>query len=331
MLERYRYDVFGKPFVSEIAGLPIPLENQGSTSALGNPHIKGGKIWDSDAGLFTGFGKDYVPDRDQFTNPGGDLWTVVDENDYNPDTNPNAGSGFRADKRLAAPGEGIQNIGLGVGLAMGAVAMVLTAPITVPLAIGVAVIGLVAGYAIGIGIMQELKKPEPKTDTKITGSSDGSSGGSGSNSGDSKDTETGGIDLGEDNGPNDQGSTPGAWAGGDTGPTPAGGGAYAHPTNPIWGDSGGWSEGPFYDPKPLAVFMHGSGGYTDPSQEDTSAVSSVIAGSVILDENATVSASQGGLRKPGGVTPQYGPNGEQSATNHSSPSPDPLYDPVPLI
>ena len=170
-------------------------------------------------------------------------------------------------------------------------------------------------------------------------------------SGDKNDDTTGSIDSGDSNDDDDdQGSNPGAWAGGgddtgddgestDGGDTGEGGestdggdtgegGVLVKPTNPEWDAGSFGGQGTFYDPHPLIFIFSGSGGYTDPSPEDIGSV-----GSLILAGADTGTAPQGGPHRPGGFYTDFGPNGPQSRGNNgqfgNNHLVDPLYDPVP--
>src|SRR5262249_29206124 len=61
--ERYRYDVFRQPFLSERDGRPV----EGlSSSPLGNPFFIAGSIWDGDVNSFQALGNSYDPLTGQY-------------------------------------------------------------------------------------------------------------------------------------------------------------------------------------------------------------------------------------------------------------------------
>lgn len=68
--ERYRYDVFGQPFLSEVDGQPVEEDEQRSTSSpAGNPFFAGAQVWDSDTGLLFALETAFDPTTGQTVNP----------------------------------------------------------------------------------------------------------------------------------------------------------------------------------------------------------------------------------------------------------------------
>jgi YD repeat-containing protein len=67
--ERYTYDIFGQPFLTEVNGEPVgPIElvGQPSYSPVSNPFFTGGQLWDSDTRLVFKLGKAFDPSTAQF-------------------------------------------------------------------------------------------------------------------------------------------------------------------------------------------------------------------------------------------------------------------------
>ena len=85
-VERYRYDVFRQPFLSERNGQPV--NEMISSSPLGNPFLGCGRLWDSDIGSSFGLGSEYDPWTGQVTNPESGPGEPGCENDYSGGENP---------------------------------------------------------------------------------------------------------------------------------------------------------------------------------------------------------------------------------------------------
>jgi hypothetical protein len=170
--ERYRYDAYRQPFLSERDGGPV--DGLVSSSPLGNPFFMGGAIWDSAANRMQTLGSSFDPLTGQFGNPESLLGEPGCGSGYGAGTNPTTLPGLAGTAAsdeaeigaITAIGGGLITLGAGVAAVLGApiVATIIVA------GIGVFVVG--GGIGLIVDGSSDPVVIDPETGQPMSGGPD---------------------------------------------------------------------------------------------------------------------------------------------------------------